>query len=659
MRRLLLLLLSLIPVSVLAQIPPGGYGPGSGGSSGGITSPSSLTTFFSKYYGLAPQDCGNATCTVPGAKGDTHVYFDCGMTTNNHVTCTGSHFAATDVGKWIESCASAGCAVGATINAGTITAFNSATDVTTSDTSGTTYANTRLGFGTDDDAAMQNWALFMTQAPVLGVAPSTRGGYLPSGGYAIKQPLQIKYPGCATQGTCTLGEGGPNVGGTGTLRPSLWIAGQGTASTFIYVRTAASFTWPTQATPTAALYIRDFDFSSLTNFAVIADQSAHVTTGLTNPGVPAMIMNDNSTHAMWSGLWIQGGHNTTNNMCGFVDSGNDFESSYSYSAFESNDFDACIGLTNGSQIDKLQFNTNFLENPLQNQNMRIGNAFGGGLNLKMVSFANVHSLSGGTASVNFLNGVTTNLGETVQFYNWRQQNNTGAAGLGVVVNTTTGLNVDFHGSYFEDTNGAAGNLLIDNTSANATFNIYGGGLQCASCTNLFNNVGNIFVYGTKLTGPTVANIQTGAGNTYSFIPVAGANGGWTGKGTIQGTGIISNQGAACTNGELALSAGWQSTGSATVTAAAGTGQTCSWTITTGTTTAANPTVTDTLTNVLPAATTVCWMTVNGGTHTAIVGAGTADAFRQTTLSATAPIFTYQETPTAGGTTYFVTRTCGP
>ena len=123
--------------------------------------------------------------------------------------------------------------------------------------------------------------------------------------------------------------------------------------------------------------------------------------------------------------------------------------------------------------------------------------------------------------------------------------------------------------------------------------------------------------------------------------------------------VISDQGSVCTNGELALSAGWQSTGSATVTAAAGNGQTCSWTITTGTTTAANPTITDTLTNALPNTTTVCWMTVNGGTHTPVVGAGTSDTFRQTTLSATAPIFTYQETPTAGGTTYFVTRGCGP
>lgn len=122
--------------------------------------------------------------------------------------------------------------------------------------------------------------------------------------------------------------------------------------------------------------------------------------------------------------------------------------------------------------------------------------------------------------------------------------------------------------------------------------------------------------------------------------------------------VAGDQGSACTNGELTLSAGWQSTGSATVTAVAGNGQTCSWTITTGTTTAANPTVTDTLTNGLPNATMRCWMFLEYGpasTHTAAVGEG----FAQTTLSATAPVFTFNGTPTAAGKTYLVVRTCGP
>jgi len=112
---------------------------------------------------------------------------------------------------------------------------------------------------------------------------------------------------------------------------------------------------------------------------------------------------------------------------------------------------------------------------------------------------------------------------------------------------------------------------------------------------------------------------------------------------------------ACTNAELALSAGWQSTGAATVTAVQGTGQTCSWTITTGTTTAASPTVTDTLINALPNLTTVCEMNIHGGTHAAIAGEG----FTQTTFSNTVPVFTFIGTPGAAGVTYFVTRRCGP
>ena len=120
---------------------------------------------------------------------------------------------------------------------------------------------------------------------------------------------------------------------------------------------------------------------------------------------------------------------------------------------------------------------------------------------------------------------------------------------------------------------------------------------------------------------------------------------------IRAVSINADLGTHCTNGELALSAGWQSTGAATVTAVQGNGQTCSWTITTGTTTAANPTITDTLTNPLPNATTVCTMNIYGGTHTAVAG----ESLRQTTLSATAPIFTANFTPTANGFTYFVTR----
>jgi hypothetical protein len=119
---------------------------------------------------------------------------------------------------------------------------------------------------------------------------------------------------------------------------------------------------------------------------------------------------------------------------------------------------------------------------------------------------------------------------------------------------------------------------------------------------------------------------------------------------FRGAQVVSDQGTACTNGELALSAGWGTT--ATVTAVVGNGQTCEWTLTSsGTGQAANPTITDTLTNSLPAATTVCEMRMVGGT-------GTPTLIDQTTLSATAPIFTFGGTP-AAASTYKVVRRCGP
>lgn len=129
------------------------------------------------------------------------------------------------------------------------------------------------------------------------------------------------------------------------------------------------------------------------------------------------------------------------------------------------------------------------------------------------------------------------------------------------------------------------------------------------------------------------------------------SGNLTTVGNQQSTQTIANQGTACTNGELALSGGWGST--AAVSAVAGTGQTCQWTITSaGSGTGANPTVTDTLTNALPGATTVCDMRMVGGT-------GTFTMINQTSLSATAPVFTFLGTPAGSSTTYIVVRRCGP
>lgn len=154
-------------------------------------------------------------------------------------------------------------------------------------------------------------------------------------------------------------------------------------------------------------------------------------------------------------------------------------------------------------------------------------------------------------------------------------------------------------------------------------------------------------------GGSVTNGQIGSTYAGDFDLIAnGSVGGRikSGGGSLVATLHISNLGTACANGNFALSAGWGTT--ATVTAAAGFAQTCQVTITSsGTGQAANPTITYTLANALPAATTVCTAQMVGGT-----GANTL--INQTTLSATAPIFTFGGTPVAAST-YFVVFRCGP
>ena len=142
------------------------------------------------------------------------------------------------------------------------------------------------------------------------------------------------------------------------------------------------------------------------------------------------------------------------------------------------------------------------------------------------------------------------------------------------------------------------------------------------------------------------------GTTYAYTtPTRNATGDLSVAGWVRDTTVLADQGNVCTNGEIVLSGGWGSTAAAT--AVAGNGQTCQWTFTSnGSGAGANPTVTDTLTNPLPAATTVCTMQMVGGT-------GTLTMINQTTLSATAPVFTFLGTPAGSSTTYIVVRRCGP
>jgi hypothetical protein len=120
---------------------------------------------------------------------------------------------------------------------------------------------------------------------------------------------------------------------------------------------------------------------------------------------------------------------------------------------------------------------------------------------------------------------------------------------------------------------------------------------------------------------------------------------------IRATSVVADQGTACANGNIGLSAGWGNTAAAT--AVIGQGQTCQWTITaSGTGQGANPTITWTLPTALPTSNVVCSGQVVGGTQ------ATPSTINMTTQSSSAPVFTYNGTPTAAATLFVLLR-CGP
>src|SRR5258705_358261 len=129
-------------------------------------------------------------------------------------------------------------------------------------------------------------------------------------------------------------------------------------------------------------------------------------------------MNDNSTHAVWNGLWVQGFHNTTNTACGFANSANDFESLYVNSAIEANDVNGCIGMTAvGQTMEKITFDTVNFENLASpnGKNILIGPSAGGALTIKQFRFRNIHISSSTNASVDINAGVTTPVQDQMVF----------------------------------------------------------------------------------------------------------------------------------------------------------------------------------------------------------------------------------------------------
>jgi hypothetical protein len=195
-------------------------------------------------------------------------------------------------------------------------------------------------------------------------------------------------------------------------------------------------------------------------------------------------------------------------------------------------------------------------------------------------------------------------------------------------------------------------------------NFYFNGSGGAGCACAFGTIEGVSFSATNANGSLpvafgggITNYVLLLNNTYAnatqdnaTLPTAQELASFEGK--VIGTQILANNGAACTNAELALSAGWGST--ASVTGVIGTGQTCQWLVTSnGTGVAGNPTITDTLTNPLPTSSTVCDMSVRGGSTTS------TPPVLETVFSATAPVFIFAFTPAGSGATYYVERRCGP
>jgi hypothetical protein len=718
------------------------------GSIRSSSSPSSLTNFFNKSYGLAPDDFGakgdlkwcydgtisgqptttftsksanksltttsltsniasyvftNTNPTITAGQlvtvtGSTHnAVFNVTNATVLSATSTGftvaitnanigsaadagtiantqgcALFTAADVGKTIEI---KGVGAAGAILSTTIASFVDANTITLAASATTNAAAQKFWYATDSTTALQNWV----NAINLGVPTATglqvHAGYL-AGMYATTKPLKFINPLSVID---TAGGGA----GYGTPEPftnlnadeSLQIWGTGAYRSGFVALTGFNWSFPDTSSNTAVFYYKGWNGPNFQNFSVLSPDQTVAFNTTANTGIVCGMAQDTNAHEYTNGIEVENFHNTTSTLPGDCIIGTGFESMHTNSQFYNNDYNGYYGKsTTGSGVNTFD-HVNFANVTWEGANGATGP---GACNGQVIFDGDTASPSGSYSQVRITNskitdngtGVTTNA--TVCITGTATNTNVNEDGLifentdiiasggtspgFVIKSANTGIRITFTNVRLRNTAGGASAILIVDSSNNAQINMFGGSLDCGTaCTGGWqagSNAQTAFIYGATNASN---NVGFGASVVYSFIPAFGATGGWSGKGQIQGTGIFSNQGTACTNGELALSAGWQSTGAATVTAAAGVNQTCSWTITTGTTTAANPTVTDTLVNPIPAATIVCEMNIYGGTHTAVAG----ESLRQTTLSATAPVFTANFTPTAGGLTYFVLRRCGP
>jgi hypothetical protein len=615
----------------------------------GHIGPSSLSQFFTHYYGLSPQDFG--------AKGDVHYFGNCGMTGGvATINCGTSHFTAADVGKQFEQ-----MCPGGTPNPvrGTITSFNSGTSVGVSASCSVTTTNQATAYGTDDTAPLQAWVAAMITAAVNGVPPSARGGYLPQGGYWTQKALRFIYPGGqdSTTGECAPGPG--SAGNNIQLRCSLWLAGDGTDNSYVYAPSDFNWGFPSRAVDNAVVFINHWDFSLIGNFAIQAPMSNAQWDTTTNTGAVAVLMFEDNSHQSVSNMYVAGGSNTTTTMAG-VAVPSDFESTYSFSAVETNNVNwkwnplenaVSTGAFTSGNFEKEYMDSIFLENPSATAfgNMMIGQ----NSTLKQFRMHNIHfrSDAGSTVIINVRSSVAIPAGDSFICDQCRVTDVLGTGHLGFVIQSA-GRYV-FHELNYINSNSVAtsANAVAFTLQAAAQVGLSGGEINITGATNAINlSSGSPTVYAVDVTATSPSSIPAFSRGTGTVNGLIRTPTGWGGTGGVAGTYFLSNQGTAAASGNFALSAGWGTT--AAVTATAGFNQSARFTVTaSGTGQAANPTITWTLPTALPAATSTCQVSQTGGTNAFLM-------ITQTTLSATAPVFTLQGTPTAAATFIYDVR-CGP
>lgn len=715
----------------------------SGGSTSfGASSPSSLNTFFNKFFGLSPNDYGafgdtkfcydgvitaqptttfkslaTATITNTALTGNVATYtispaaplasgslvtvtgttngsgtfnitnqpilnYDTGASTftvaithanvgsaadTGTATSSCAAFTQADVGKTIEILAG-GLASALDVST-TIASVQSSSQVTLAANATTNASGKKFWYAHDDTAALQSWVTAINNGIPTATGLQNHSGYL-AGMYFTTKPLRFINPlGSFSSGVCT----GVTGGGYGTPEPwnldnaneSLSIWGQGAYRSGIVA--GSQFNWASAGTAanTGVFYFTCWNGPTIQNFAVLSPDYGIAFNTSTLTGKFGGFFDDANGHVSISGIEIENFHNTTSSLVADQMANGTFESVRNNVQVYNND---CAGLYGGAvgsatSMRGLSLN-NYTWGGTRGSGCNPGAAvvFGGGpsglnnsisvTNFILDNESGSADMPAGNGLINFPSGnvVQYDNNDEIHFENGRIQTAT-ANNFAVSVNgSATGPRASFTNVNLSNsgTAGATTQLvLIQNSTSD--FQFFGGTLGCnGSCANGISvaSGSQVHTYGTRQVG-TIGVVGTGAANVSFITPNTT---GWSGVGSLQNTLVISNQGTASANGNFALSGGWGTTAAATATA--GFAQHFRTTITaSGTGQAANPTITVTLPNALPAATTICTATMVGGT-------GTQTSINQTTNSATAPVFTFNGTPGAAST-YVVDFVCGP